>query len=291
MIPNKACAVVLSQFGILLFRHPLAGVQLVKGGIESGETPAQAVLRELQEEAGIDSATVISDLGCWDADHQGQVWSFHLCQVARPLADRWSHDTLDDHGHRFAFFWAPLDRLPLDECHPLFRDALEFAAKALQAQGDDVCERGTSAILELRPACVTDLPSIYQGELAYIRSWEPDHEAAWHAQLQRHLACWVDNFQRLTVALVDGQFAGYALWMPEQGKAVLCTLNVSPTHRRLGVGRALLDAYAHDAQAQGFRRLSLSVRPDNPARQMYERAGFVRTGVDAHHYLTYERQV
>jgi 8-oxo-dGTP pyrophosphatase MutT (NUDIX family) len=42
-------------------------VQLVKGTIESGETPAEAALRELSEEAGIDDASIVSDLGCWNA--------------------------------------------------------------------------------------------------------------------------------------------------------------------------------------------------------------------------------
>ena len=70
MSPNKACPVILSCIAgprILLFRHPLAGVQLVKGTIESGETPAEAALRELSEEAGIDDASIVSDLGCWNA--------------------------------------------------------------------------------------------------------------------------------------------------------------------------------------------------------------------------------
>lgn len=31
------------------------------------------------------------------------------------------HQTLDDHGHVFEFFWAALDDLPFDDCHPLFQ--------------------------------------------------------------------------------------------------------------------------------------------------------------------------
>lgn len=40
MRPNKACSVVLSSARlprILLFRHPQAGVQLVRGTIEKGK--------------------------------------------------------------------------------------------------------------------------------------------------------------------------------------------------------------------------------------------------------------
>lgn len=144
--------------------------------------------------------------------------------------------------------------------------------------------------LTLRSARVTDLPAVYRGEQDYIRRWEPAHEDAWRAQLERHLTRWVEHFERLTVATVDEKFAGYALWMPEEGGAELCTLNVSPAVRRSGVGRALLDACVQGAAAQGFACMSLSVRPDNPARLLYEQAGFACQGVGAHGYLRYERR-
>ena len=76
MLPEKVCSVVLSSARrpkILLFRHPLAGVQLVKGTIEKGEAPCRAALRELAEESGISTATIEDDLGCWDSGHQGQI--------------------------------------------------------------------------------------------------------------------------------------------------------------------------------------------------------------------------
>jgi ribosomal protein S18 acetylase RimI-like enzyme len=144
--------------------------------------------------------------------------------------------------------------------------------------------------LRLRQACATDLPAIYRGEESYILCWEPEHEALWRSQLERHLTRWVENLDRLTVAVVGDQFAGYSLWTPEHSYAQLCTLHVTPDHRRRGVGLALLEAYMQDAARQGFTQLRLSVRPENPAKLMYQTAGFSCTGTGLHDYLTYERQ-
>ena len=145
--------------------------------------------------------------------------------------------------------------------------------------------------LTLRLAQVTDLPSIYLGEQDYIRTWEHAHEAAWQNDLHRHLTRWVAHFERLTVALINEQFAGYSLWAPTEHQAELCTINVSPRYRRSGIGRALLARYSADAAQSGFSRLVLSVREDNPARLMYEQSGFACTGTDRHGYLRFEKVI
>ncbi len=120
---------------MLLFLHPLSGVQLVKGTIEQGETPNEAALRELAEESGIDVAMIKDDLGCWASGHLDQIWSFQLCQAQAALPEQWSHQTLDDHGHVFEFFWAPLDQLPYADCHPVFQRALAYLCETLAAKG------------------------------------------------------------------------------------------------------------------------------------------------------------
>lgn len=120
---------------ILLFRHPLAGTQLVKGTIENGETPGEAALRELAEESGISDAVIERDLGCWKAGHLDQVWSFHLCRAGRELPERWAYQTQDDNGHLFEFFWAPLECLPYGDCHPVFQRALDHLCEALKVPG------------------------------------------------------------------------------------------------------------------------------------------------------------
>jgi 8-oxo-dGTP pyrophosphatase MutT (NUDIX family) len=127
MTPNKACPVVVraapAGLEILMFRHPRAGCQLVKGSIEPGESAPDAALRELFEEAGITDARVIGDLGLWEAVAGEQVWSFQRCEPGAPLPDRWSHPCADDGGHIFELFWQPLAEDPRD-AHPVFLNAV-----------------------------------------------------------------------------------------------------------------------------------------------------------------------
>jgi GNAT superfamily N-acetyltransferase len=52
------------------------------------------------------------------------------------------------------------------------------------------------------------------------------------------------------------------------------TVAVVPSCRGRGYGEELLSALIADARVAGFERLSLSVEPDNPALNLYERHGF-----------------
>ena len=137
MIPTKACPVVLrtgAGLELLAFRHPLAGLQLVKGTIEAGEAPVEAAIRELREEAGISDARFVRNLGTWRTGHESQVWSFHQLAAHQSLPDAWSHKTEDDGGHIFRFFWHQIDSkdsTPSSEWHPVFLGALDFIQRQL----------------------------------------------------------------------------------------------------------------------------------------------------------------
>jgi ribosomal protein S18 acetylase RimI-like enzyme len=54
------------------------------------------------------------------------------------------------------------------------------------------------------------------------------------------------------------------------------SIAVVPDSRGRGIGTALLAALVELGRDEGFRALSLSVSPENPAVRLYERAGFVR---------------
>jgi GNAT superfamily N-acetyltransferase len=58
---------------------------------------------------------------------------------------------------------------------------------------------------------------------------------------------------------------------------------VVPSKRGLGIGDELLKELLEKARAAGYRSISLSVEPGNPARKLYERHGFqvVAQGEDA----------
>lgn len=131
--PGKACPVVIRGQGpieILAFEPPLAGLQLVKGTIEPGETSAAAALRELREESGLHASHVTADLGLWASGHANQIWAFHLCEVHNP-PDSWTHRTGDDGGHDFRFFWHPLSQQPSAQWHGVYQRALQHIASKL----------------------------------------------------------------------------------------------------------------------------------------------------------------
>lgn len=128
MAADKACPVVLRDretLEILAFEHPLAGLQLVKGSVELGESTDLAAVRELLEEAGI-QATLGRDLGEWRSIITGHIWAFHECHVAQELPDTWVHFAEDDGGHEFRFFWHPLISEASERWHQIFKDALSF---------------------------------------------------------------------------------------------------------------------------------------------------------------------
>ena len=141
LVATKACPVVMRMIDgmahLLVFKHPLAGYQLVKGTIELAERPAQAAVRELAEESGIWHAQPVKDLGSWNAGYEQQIWSFQLCEVAESLPHQWRFDTHDDGGHVFEFFWHPLNADFPAPCHTLFQAAWAQIRNRLYATDAD----------------------------------------------------------------------------------------------------------------------------------------------------------
>jgi len=133
---DKVCPVVFrdaSMRQILAFEHPRAGVQLVKGYIEPGETVRAAALRELAEESGIADSGVVEDLGTFDSEHHGHVWSLQLCTFPQPLPESWTHHCAEDGGYDFRFFWYDVSQSPGEHWRPHYRRALHAIRERTRA--------------------------------------------------------------------------------------------------------------------------------------------------------------
>jgi GNAT superfamily N-acetyltransferase len=133
---------------------------------------------------------------------------------------------------------------------------------------------------------MSDLTMIEAAEHSYMREVEPAHEADWLRAIDRNRDLWVANLERTYIAEIEGDPIGYAMWTRVDDIATLITIHVVPDRRRLGLGAVLLEKYMAEAQSQGCTELRLGVHRDNPARQLYESAGFTHIG-DDDEYLLY----
>jgi putative (di)nucleoside polyphosphate hydrolase len=70
-LPYRPCVgiMLINREGLVFvgrrIDQTMEGWQMPQGGIDDGETPHQAALRELKEEAGTDKATIIGEMDEW----------------------------------------------------------------------------------------------------------------------------------------------------------------------------------------------------------------------------------
>ncbi|SDB81328.1 NUDIX hydrolase [Acinetobacter boissieri] len=129
-VVEKVVPIIFRNFNqnieILVFRHPIAGIQIVKGTVEANEKLEDAAIRELYEESGISSASIDSYLGLHHPSELKANWHVFVCHTTEDLKDSWVHSCNDDGGLEFNFFWHPLAEEPTDEWHQIFKELLEF---------------------------------------------------------------------------------------------------------------------------------------------------------------------
>jgi 8-oxo-dGTP pyrophosphatase MutT (NUDIX family) len=104
---------------------------LPKGHIDPGESPAEAAVREVREEAGV-ASEVEQKLGdvkyvyTWGGERRFKVVSFFLC--------RYRSGSVDDHDYEVdGARWLPLEDAPR---RLEYGGEREMARKALEALGD-----------------------------------------------------------------------------------------------------------------------------------------------------------
>ena len=89
-------------------RHPATGTQVPAGRLDPGETLEQCLLRELDEEAGIDDAVVVRELPLPDRPSRYENHAFEVRTADHENADTWSHVVHgdgDDAGLEFRYRW------------------------------------------------------------------------------------------------------------------------------------------------------------------------------------------
>lgn len=104
--PYVKCQITNKHKGILLLRRAesdsLAGVwESVGGGIEHGESPLEAVVREVQEEAGLLLSPTFQHELIFKDDHTGKPYKAHLFTAEVDVEDI---DLSENPDHE-DFFW------------------------------------------------------------------------------------------------------------------------------------------------------------------------------------------
>ncbi len=133
---QKVVPVIIRSFDnrqeLLLFKHPKAGVQLVKGTVEEDETNEEATMRELFEESGINDAAILYKIGQKDYPSINQSWHFYLVKSSQSLPNKWEHFADEEEGLNFSFFWQDIDIKILTPWPEIFDDARNYIKERLQ---------------------------------------------------------------------------------------------------------------------------------------------------------------
>lgn len=133
---HKACPCVVVDSQILAFRHPFAGFQIPKGTVEAGENVEAAVLRELEEESGIDTAKIVDKVCELDwyiapgtttfKQGEHQRWHLYLVDPGKILPASWAYIATGseaEEGLTFSYFWQSLTRIP-EDFHPVYHEVM-----------------------------------------------------------------------------------------------------------------------------------------------------------------------
>jgi ribosomal protein S18 acetylase RimI-like enzyme len=123
---------------------------------------------------------------------------------------------------------------------------------------------------ELRLRALADAPTAFLRTLAEAQRFD---DAYWQESAA------AGDGRAWFVCELDGELAGLAAGFLEEETAHLVAMWVAPLHRRIGLGRQLVDRVVAWAQENGAPRVTLEVNERlEVAVGLYERAGFESTG-------------
>lgn len=86
------------------------------------------------------------------------------------------------------------------------------------------------------------------------------------------------------IVVVDGEDAGVLVLEKRDDEWFLANIQIAPAHQSRGLGARLIGTLLAEARAAGLP-VTLQVLTVNRARRLYERLGFVTTGLTETHVL------
>ncbi len=104
---------------------------------------------------------------------------------------------------------------------------------------------------------------------------------------ENSVASELDNPLSLWLAATQGEkVLGYVGSQSVLGEADMMNLAVDPAARRMGLGRAIVEALVAELRDNEVHSLTLEVRASNlPAQKLYESLGFLQVGRRPNYYL------
>ncbi|MEM6313659.1 MAG: GNAT family N-acetyltransferase [Planctomycetota bacterium] len=273
------------------------GWEVPGGGVDPGETPEVAVLRELHEEAGIDDARIVRKLTTvpWWNSYRDFVQTRHVYELAvdRALEDAWEHTVHGnggDHGKRFEYRWLPIQ----------YAGALSWGmgeyANLLLSDSREPTARGPAASLppaieiaddvRIRLATASDVGPVTAIRNHYIRTTT----AIYTDKLDEEMDLWqrLKNADAkrhpLIVAVDHGTVLGYAALAPFDHKCgfvatVEDSIYVHPDHAGRGIGTALMADLLARADAAGHHVVYAQIDSEmHASRALHRKFGFDQVG-------------
>ena len=264
-------------------KPPYQGLlNLVGGKAEAGESGLHSAYRELREETGITAADVsLAHVTTFTYPGGGAglppyALEAYAGRLRQPVEVR---------GEENPLCWVPLTDNFFDLARYAGEGSIGHVLETVRRYRPEALEkRATSVILE--PLAEAHLPA-----LAFC--WQRPQEELLPMLAQSAAKSHEGRYYEQFALMVDGCVAGLASLYAQEDGAVSDGIEVFPTFRRCGFGKAALDMLAAQARDKGYRTLTAQVRTDNaPSLALHQRAGFTvartfvnRKGNEVHQLL------